>query len=137
MRNQNQNGWALDYDWSRRGGPWNEFTDVLLIGDPGGQAQTLAALKDWIARQEHDRAQVDGKACEIFYAGGVQGYLHSTGEDGAACVLHLHSRGEDAFDSLSHYSREIAKFVRARHADARLTWIEAGHDRPDFRLKWP
>ena len=60
-----------------------------------------------------------------------------TGEDGAACVLHLHSRGEDAFDSLSHYSREIAKFVRARHADARLTWIEAGHDRPDFRLKWP
>ena len=135
-QNQNQEGWPLDYDWARRGGPWDEFTDVMLVGDPQGDAGVIQALRDWVARQSQERAEVDGEARAIFYAGGVQGYLDG-GEGEASWVICLHSKGEDAFDSLSHYSREIARFVRGRHAHAALVWREARHDRGDHQLDWP
>ena len=122
--------WPLDYDWSRRGGRWDVHTDVLLLADAGHDPACAQALADWVAQQHQERARVDGVERAIVYAGGVQGYLEGH-------TLYLHSRGEDAFDSLSHYSREIARFLRRQGCQAALRWTEARHDRPDHQLQWP
>lgn len=126
---QDQAHWLLDYGWAQRGGQWDEFSDVLLVGDTGGDARSAEALRAWVARQSTAQASVDGVRREIFYAGGVQGYLDTWGV-GASPAICLHSRGEDAFDSLSHCSREIARFLRSSGCE-RLRWIEARHDRAD------
>ncbi len=134
---QDQAHWRLDYGWARRGGWWDEFTDVLLVGDTGGEARSAEALRIWVAQQSSDHALVDGVRQEIFYAGGVRGYLDARGLGAVGSpAICLHSRGEDAFDSLSHGSREIARFLRSRGCE-RLRWIEARHDRTSHRLCWP
>ncbi|QTD45121.1 hypothetical protein [Ottowia testudinis] len=125
--------WPLDYGWSQRGGPWSELTDVMLIAQTQGDEGTAQALADWVARQGSEPAEVDGCVRDVFYAGGVRGYLDKTD---AGATLYLHSHGEDAFDSLSHYSRQIAKLVQSR-GGMPLTWTEARHDRADHQLSWP
>ncbi|MDO5693778.1 MAG: hypothetical protein Q4G70_15095 [Pseudomonadota bacterium] len=131
---QDQDHWLKDYGWAQRGGAWNEDTDVLLVGTVASGAPGADALNAWVAQQDKSQGRVDGVEREIFYAGGVRGYLE-TSEDGTA--LYLHSRGEDAFDSLSHYSGEVARFLRAQGCDTPLQWTEARHDRADRQLVWP
>ena len=53
-----------------------------------------------------------------------------------SCTIFLHSHGQDAFDSRSHYPRGVFDFVHARGCTG-LSWAEARHDRPDHRLEWP
>ena len=135
---QDKEYWLLDYDWSKRGGPWNELTDVMLIGDTHNEACSVDALKSWVSLQERGRAKVDGTEREIFYAGGVQGYLDfSPQPNGPSLTLFLHSHGEDAFDSLSYYSKKIANYLKSRGCAHGLIWHEARHDRKDHQLQWP
>ena len=130
--------WRLDYRWARRGGRWHGHTDVLLIGRAAGDSCLAEALRQWLAQQPSRQGLVDGAPRKVFYTGGVQGYLEAG--DGAAidsCALHLHSHGEDAFDSLSDCSKQIARFMRARGCEQRLQWVETRHDRSDHQLRWP
>ncbi|MDO5654359.1 MAG: hypothetical protein Q4G39_09710 [Brachymonas sp.] len=133
---QDKDYWILDYSWSSRGGKWSEMTDVMLIGE-AVDACGAQALAEWVAQQESSDAQVDGQPRSIFYAGGVRGYLNET-EDAApaARTLYLHSSGQDAFDSLSYYSQEIAEFLQARGCKTAMQWAEARHDRRDHQLAW-
>jgi len=106
-------------------------------GRHGRQPRLRAGLGGWVGQQDKDQAKVDGIGREIFYASGIQGYLDwSHGQAGDSCTIFLHSHGQDAFDSLSHYSREVVDFVHARGCTG-LNWAEARHDRPDHRLEWP
>ena len=137
---RDQDHWRLDYGWARRGGRWHELTDVMLVGhvagDDAADAGIADALRRWVAQQGSAQALVDGVPRTIFYSGGVLGYLEAA-DDAARCAIHLHSHGEDAFDSLSGCSKEIARFVRGLGCEGRLQWREARHDRVDHQLQWP
>ncbi len=129
--------WRLDYGWARRGGRWHEHTDVLLVGRAGGDACLAEALRQWLARQPSRQGLVDGAPRAVFHNGGVQGYLEGGDDTNLdSCTIHLHSHGEDAFDSLSDCSKQIARFARARGCEQRLQWVEARHDRSDHQLRW-
>lgn len=136
--NQNKDYWELDYSWSKRGGKWTEFTDVMLIGETTHDQHCINTLREWVALQETDQAAIDRVKRTIFYAGGIQGYLDfSSNEAADSQVIYLHSRGQDAFDSLSYYSKQIANFLRNHGCRAGLMWREARHDRKDHQLQWP
>ena len=129
--------WKLDYGWAKRGGKWSDLTDVMLIGTATGE-DCISALDTWVSLQDKDQGHVDGHDREIFYAGGVQGYLESSlTEESDKRVLFLHSHGQDAFDSLSYYSKQIAEFLRSKGCAGNLTWQEGRHDRKDHQLIWP
>lgn len=129
--------WPLDYDWSKRGGIWTEFTDVMLIGKIKTECSNSALLA-WVRSQDIDLARVDGIEREIFYAGGVQGYLdRQTDETYHSNTIYLHSHGQDCFDSLSYYSKEIYNYLSTRCKNVDLVWVEARHDRNNHQLQWP
>ena len=128
--------WRLDYGWAQRGGKWSEFTAVMLEGVLQGNRKCLDALRAWVSSQEKSNATLDGEPMEIFYVGGIQGYLKEV-SDPDKLLLRLHSRGEDAFDSLSHYSQVVATVLRKCSGNCTLNWIEHRHDRNHDRLVWP
>ena len=102
-----------------------------------GDACLAEALRQWLARQPSRQGLVDGAPRAVFHNGGVQGYLEGGDDTNLdSCTIHLHSHGEDAFDSLSDCSKQIARFARARGCEQRLQWVEARHDRSDHQLRW-
>ncbi len=73
---------------------------------------------------------------EIFYVGGIQGYLKEVSNPDKL-LLRLPSIGEDAFDRLAHYSQVVAAVLRRCNGNCELNWVEHRHDRNYDILVWP
>lgn len=108
----------------------------MLEGVLQGNRKCFDALRTWVCAQEKSNATLDGEPMEIFYVGGIQGYLKEVSNPDKL-LLRLHSRGEDAFDSLSHYSQVVATVLCKCGGNCTLNWIEHRHDRNHDILVWP
>lgn len=124
--------WPLDYGWGYEG--WDEESDVALRGSysGAGAATAGAAIDAWLASRHQGEAQVDGTLRPVAYEGGASFY-----HDAAHAAVLIHSGGQDAFDSIHWYAREIASALRDSGAEIALTWDQLAHDRPNYRLIWP
>lgn len=133
--------WRLDYGWARRGGKWTDFTDVMLEARVNGDSKSIQALRNWVDSHDTCNGILDGVQKTVFYAGGIQGYavfdtVLSAGGHTSASV-YMHSHGQDAFDSLCYYSKQLASALNHARGACTLEWVEHAHQRSDHLLVWP
>ena len=144
----------VDYAW------WSTHAregDHCLRGSLRGAEVRAASgrVLDFLRGLEQHPAWVDGVARTVAVEGGLRAYAvlpsadpaadptaDPTADAGAGATdesgleLYLHSSGEDATDTLCHYSREVAAIVRRAGGDGRLTWHQLPADRPDHQLRF-
>lgn len=129
MKEKEVYGWPLDYSWGSKINKWKEDTDVLLEGEIlSVNTEDLEFLKSMISEFDKGFAFLNGEKKEIFYAGGVQGYIVETAK---SFSIYLHSRGEDAFDSLSYYSEFIERKLKENNNKISFNWIKHKHNRKE------
>lgn len=133
MKKQEEYGWPLDYSWGSKINKWKENTDVFLEGQISNKNESLDLLRTIISKFDKDEAFLDGEKIEIFYVGGVQGYIQELDKNFSIC---LHSKGEDAFDSLSYYSEFIERKLKIKKNKISVKWIKHKHDRDENILEF-
>lgn len=122
--------WVLDDGLSQRAGTWHVLADVMIVGFCHSlSSQDL--LREWFNQQSLAWAYVDGCLRKVAFCGGVQAYCESISNTEK---VFLHSKGEDALDSLSECSKGIAAFVNAHDSQQTLIWHETRHDRKQHQL---
>lgn len=126
--------WPLDYSWAQRQGPWSTHSDVLLEGrgtDPTAMSKALEALGSGLEPQDHPMVQDTQQG---YWCGGVFAYLGFDAAKEDSVSIWLHSRGEDAFDSLHATSKLFCQHLEAAAFQGALDWIEHPHQR-DYRQR--
>lgn len=133
--------WKLDYSWCSRQGPWTPESDVLLEGK-AHTGRELARLlsKDLAKLTPGTQTMQDSGVQPGYWNGGVFLYLSThQGQPLPASNSHhtqiwLHSRGEDAMDSLAWVSQLICELLDKSHQCLDLRWIEHPHHR-NYRVR--
>lgn len=129
--------WPLDYSWAQRS-EWKEDSDVLLEAQCEASKQVeqaLASLFHGLLEQAHP--MVDGTQ-PGYWSGGV--FLYSDFEalsestQTNTASLWLHSRGQDAFDSLHAVSDDFCRALAQSGYRGEVRWIEHPHNRA-YRLR--
>jgi hypothetical protein len=129
-------GHRVDYAW------WSTHAregDHCLRGSLRGADVRAAAeaIEGFLRGLEQYPAEVDGVSRMVAVEGGMRTYaVAADSGSGDGLDLYLHSSGEDATDTLCHYSREVAAIVRRAGGDGRLTWTQLPADRPDHLLRF-
>lgn len=135
--------WTLDYSWSTRQGPWTPNTDMLLECRTYTQIELSQLLSNYLAKlTAGTESMQDNKAQPGYWSGGVFLYISAQQDQTQPASqsyrnsLWLHSRGEDAMDSLAWESQNICKTLTQGEHCFGLNWIEHPHQR-DYRIRAP
>lgn len=128
--------WPLDYSWCTRQGPWTTQSDVLLECLAVTQIDLSALMDEYLAPLKPDQQIMqDTTTVSGYWNGGVFLYVTAP-EDPSACAspahrarIWLHSRGEDALDSLAWVSRSICEALKQSGQCQGLSWVEHPHTR--------
>lgn len=133
--------WPLDYSWCSRQGPWTPANDVLLEGRVQAKTALSILLCEYFAGLNAGNETMEDCSAESgHWDGGVFLYLTpaTVAEQPAAGPaydhLWLHSRGQDAMDSLAWVSRTICEALQASKQCLAIDWVEHPHTR-DYRVR--
>lgn len=125
--------WPLDYGWSTRQGHWTPHTDVLLEGRICSSQDPMPALSVLFSGLKSDQhPMVNAPKQSGYWAGGV--FLYARAPVTPSSRAHqvsvwLHSRGEDAFDSIQAVSEIICRALREQQPTPSIEWVEHPHAR--------
>ena len=123
--------WPLDYGWGHRHWRWNESHDVLLEAQPYTRKPDAAraAVHAWLASKHAGEMEVDGALQPIVYEGGIWMQAFDKVGGQPAMSIHLHSGGQDAFDSIKWYADELVDALLIVDPDIKVKWIKHPHRR--------
>lgn len=135
--------WPLDYSWCSRQGVWTQATDVLLEGQTCTQRPLELVLGDFFAALKRgEQRMLDNSTESGYWIGGVFLYVTARRDDEVAAPascpaqIWLHSRGQDAMDSLAWVSQRFCDALAKSQQCLSLGWVEHPHAR-DHRIRRP
>lgn len=123
--------WILDYSWAQRQGPWTTRSDTLLECQVHTKAPLSGLLAPYLATlRPGEQCMRSGPKVRGYWSGGVFLYLTARQHrQDPAQPIWMHSRGEDAMDSLAWVSRSICEALNQSRQCQGLHWVEHPHER--------